>query len=90
MSPKRRQRKRMKERFYVAQQGKCWLCGLAMQMTGKKSHPLAATWDHILPVSKGGTGKQDNLMLAHRECNIRRGDRHEVRALEPVIDARCE
>jgi 5-methylcytosine-specific restriction endonuclease McrA len=82
------QRRRMKARFFIAQQGKCWLCGEPMRNAGKNTHPLAATWDHVLPVSKGGSGKQDNLMLAHRECNIRRGDRHEVRSIEPVTAAR--
>jgi 5-methylcytosine-specific restriction endonuclease McrA len=78
----------MKTRFFISQQGKCWLCGLQMRDTGKKTHPLFATWDHVLPVSKGGSNKQENLMLAHRECNIRRGDRHEVRSIEPVTAAR--
>lgn len=31
------------------------------------------TIDHILPVSKGGTDRIDNLRLVHKACNEERG-----------------
>lgn len=50
-------------------------------------HPDAATFDHVTPKALGGTGKQDNLMLAHKRCNSRRGHNGEVRAMrEEVIE----
>jgi 5-methylcytosine-specific restriction endonuclease McrA len=74
---------RARETYYIAQQGKCWLCGQPMRMdVDLGRHPLAASWDHITPRSKGGTRGQDNLMLAHRRCNRERSDREDVRAIE--------
>ena len=32
------------------------------------------TLDHIIPVSRGGTDKLDNLRLAHELCNRERGN----------------
>lgn len=37
-------------------------------------NPLGATFDHIKPVSLGGTWAQANLKLAHQICNNRRGN----------------
>lgn len=31
------------------------------------------TLDHVVPVSKGGTSRAENLMLAHGRCNGSRG-----------------
>ena len=35
--------------------------------------PLSVTVDHILPVWNGGSDALENLRLAHRICNMRRG-----------------
>lgn len=32
------------------------------------------TLDHVVPRSKGGSNRADNLVLAHGDCNIARGD----------------
>lgn len=37
-----------------------------------------ATIDHVKPLSKGGTWDIDNLKLAHKKCNIEKGDREFV------------
>lgn len=34
---------------------------------------LWATWDHVIPRIRGGTNAAKNLLLAHRDCNTRRG-----------------
>ena len=47
----------------------CALCG----------NPGADTADHILPVSKGGTGAITNLQPAHRSCNSAKNDRTIIR-----------
>ena len=47
------------------QDGVCHLCG----RPAIKGDPL--TWDHLIPVSKGGAGK--GVLPAHRSCNSRRG-----------------
>lgn len=82
MSVKNRKRMhRVRVKFLIAQQGRCWLCGAPMLLNVGKNHPLAVTWDHIRPRSKGGGSGQDNLMLAHRRCNGQRGDNEDLRAV---------
>ena len=49
------------------QRGRCWLCGEPMPTTD-------VTFDHVIPRSKLGGRTWDNLKLAHRLCNIERGD----------------
>ena len=45
---------------------RCHICG-------KKIQPGQVTFDHIVPVSMGGTDESTNLRLAHLTCNSRRG-----------------
>ncbi len=49
----------------------CWLCGGPITDT--------VSVDHVIPRSKGGTDDLHNLRPAHKLCNIRRGNRMEVR-----------
>lgn len=46
----------------------CYICSL----------PFASmkdiTFDHLIPVSKGGTDEIENLRLAHYECNQLKND----------------
>lgn len=44
----------------------CWLCGAPLNGD--------ATLDHVLPKSKGGSNSRENLRLAHRHCNAKRGN----------------
>jgi hypothetical protein len=37
---------RNREKFFIAQQGKCWLCGQPMRWDVHPNHALAPTWDH--------------------------------------------
>lgn len=82
------QNHRLKWQMFLIQDRRCWLCGERMEWwfgplrNGRKHPPpLAATWDHVLPVSHGGRNTQDNLMLAHSRCNQKRANNAEVRAL---------
>lgn len=48
----------------------CGICGNPVDFSYKAPHPLSATVDHIIPVSKGGhPSALENLQLAHRWCN---------------------
>ncbi|MBB34359.1 MAG: hypothetical protein CME88_17865 [Hirschia sp.] len=38
----------------------------------KKTRP---TFDHIIPIAKGGGDERSNLQLAHASCNRLKGDR---------------
>ncbi len=58
----------------------CWLCGFPTDPSDfvQKDYfivgPEYPSVDHIIPVSKGGTGEMTNLKIAHMMCNSLRGD----------------
>jgi 5-methylcytosine-specific restriction endonuclease McrA len=60
---------------------RCHLCRRHVDSTLVSPHPRSATFDHLIPVSKGGTDSPVNLALAHRDCNTRRGNRGIVQLL---------
>ena len=51
----------------------CWVCGLAVDFECDTDAPLAATIEHKIPSSRGGTGNRLNLVLSHGKCNKVRG-----------------
>jgi len=53
----------------------CWLCGHPMRFGGPPNRGKAATIEHVVPLSRGGTGAMDNLRLCHVGCNRHLGDR---------------
>ena len=53
-----------------------WRCGICGQRTPQDKrvpHPLAATIDHIVPLSLGGHHEPGNVRCAHFRCNSVRG-----------------
>ena len=52
----------------------CWLCGGDVDAAATGT-PWAASVDHVVPKSRGGSNDQTNLRLAHKRCNGRRGSR---------------
>jgi 5-methylcytosine-specific restriction endonuclease McrA len=55
----------------------CWWCGhnIPTNVDGR-THPLAFTLDHEVPLSKGGSLLDPaNARSAHRRCNSSRGNR---------------
>lgn len=53
----------------------CGICGRPVDKTLRYPHPLSATVDHIVPVSKGGhPSALSNLQLAHWTCNRAKSD----------------
>jgi 5-methylcytosine-specific restriction endonuclease McrA len=52
----------------------CHICGghVRPELMGKERNG-APTRDHIIPQARGGANTPDNLRLAHRVCNQRRG-----------------
>lgn len=53
----------------------CCYCGGVMKFDGAFNDRNAASIEHIIPDTRGGSNKMFNLALAHRHCNIKRGDR---------------
>lgn len=88
MSTTSKQKFNKKMRLFVAQQGKCWLCGEPMEKPvfpapSMLSGPMHTTIDHVVPRSKGGEKLNiDNWMLAHQRCNWERRDREDVRSVK--------
>lgn len=69
------------KRLYARDKGICWLCGKPTDMNDFRkdvhgnvicgeSYPSI---DHVVPVSRGGDHTWDNIRLAHRGCNSKRG-----------------
>lgn len=59
----------------------CWLCGekLDRREPDPDRNPRAITFDHVVPRSGGGMSDLQNLRLAHRACNMARGN-------DPLLD----
>lgn len=54
--------------IYARDNGFCKLCGGNVDVA-------SMTIDHIIPLSKGGSHTEENLQLAHRGCNSKKGNR---------------
>lgn len=65
-------------RIHRRDAGVCGLCGEHVDGRLRYPHPMSATVDHIVPVSRGGTQSDKNLQLAHARCNLLKGNRHAV------------
>jgi 5-methylcytosine-specific restriction endonuclease McrA len=46
-----------------------WKCHICLKIVTKKNWSI----DHLIPLSKGGNHTYENVALAHRSCNSRRG-----------------
>ena len=67
--------------LWARQSGLCALCGTPM-LRNRFDAPHARVWakqratiDHVIPRSKGGTDRPDNLQPAHARCNKIKGNR---------------
>lgn len=76
--------------LFDLQDGLCWICGQAMDLAIRSPDSRAVTGDHLVPRSKGGKGKHNNQLLAHRVCNERRANTSSVsiRSALALIDCR--
>lgn len=54
-----------------------WICHLCSEKINPKlrfPNEWAATVEHIIPLSQGGTHTWDNVAAAHAWCNFQKGD----------------
>ena len=78
-SRKSRKERQQREQLFQKQEGRCYWCGEEMEMSqfriterGRIKHnPAFATFEHLVPKSKGGR-RGNNIVLAHGICNLRR------------------
>lgn len=60
----------------IASQSICAICGQPVDKTIRAPHPLSASVDHIVPVSRGGHPSDiANLQLTHRVCNEKKSSK---------------
>lgn len=72
--PWRRTRARMIQ-LWRQDDAPCWLCGQPIDWDLPAQHPMAATVDHLDPLSLGGAPLDTTRMApAHMGCNARRGN----------------
>lgn len=57
------------------QNGLCAICEEQMNLI--KNDPKQASLDHIEPLSRGGLNTINNIQLAHRICNEKKGSTYE-------------
>lgn len=60
-------RQRQLKRIYERDKGICATCGLFVEWRD-------ASRGHIISIAHGGSSKLDNIVLEHRECNVRHGE----------------
>lgn len=60
---------------------RCHLCRRRVDPSLRAPHPRSRSFDHLIPVSHGGTDAPENLRLAHLRCNVSRGNRGTVQLL---------
>jgi hypothetical protein len=62
-----------------------WVCGICHKKVDQNlrwPHPLSATLDHVIPLSKGGNHVRDNVQLAHMKCNMKKSNKLERSVLD--------
>jgi 5-methylcytosine-specific restriction endonuclease McrA len=55
--------------------GICQICGEPVDFSLPPYDPMSRSFDHIIPLAKGGPHSMDNVQLAHLNCNVRKGMR---------------
>lgn len=53
----------------------CWVCKGKIDRRLRKPDLMAATLEHKIPISKGGTHTYDNCAPAHAKCNFAKADK---------------
>lgn len=71
-----------------AQEDSCWICGGPVDTSLPHGLPNSPEVDEVIPVSLGGDPlDRSNCRLAHRLCNVRRGNGTKKRTA-PMVTSR--
>jgi len=72
------------QKLYERDRGICYLCGEVCDWDDKEERGgviicgnLYPSIDHVIPLSRGGDHSWQNVKLAHRICNTRKGTKHQ-------------
>lgn len=52
----------------------CYVCRQPVDRRLRFPHYMAATVEHIIPISRGGTHTWENVSMSHAKCNFTRSD----------------
>lgn len=66
------------ETFRAGRKRDGWICQLCHRRISKRlrhPHPLSASLDHVIPLSRGGRHCASNVQAAHLGCNVSKGNR---------------
>jgi 5-methylcytosine-specific restriction endonuclease McrA len=64
--------------IYARDRGICQLCHKPVSLKWESPDPRSKSLDHVIPLSEGGPHTMQNLVLFHRGCNSRKGNRHRI------------
>lgn len=82
MSSSGRYRRNRLKALGAFQDDRCFFCGEPLlYLEPKRSYsggadsnmPLVASFDHYIPRKEGGAGTRENTVIAHRDCNSKKG-----------------
>ena len=69
----------------------CGICGGLISLDSPRRDPLGLVFDHIIPVSKGGSHSYSNIQPAHYSCNSQKGARVDGRQdIKPMVKVEVE
>jgi len=72
--------------YVKATQDHCHLCGGYVDVSVELGHDASPEVDHIIPVARGGHPlDKNNVALAHRICNRRKGKKMGREVEQPAI-----
>jgi len=75
---KRKQRypstkRRIRTKLMKKQRGLCCFCKEPMEVTDDITNMKQATFEHVIPLARGGLDNVNNIKLSCRQCNADRG-----------------
>ena len=69
----------------------CGICGGLISLDDPRNEPLGLVFDHIIPVSKGGSHSYSNIQPAHFSCNSQKGAKVDGwQGIKPMVKVEVE